>query len=169
MIRSATIATRRGIIVLLTCATFSTAVLMFWNVERTWYRRNRDGRVVGSVCVGSAHGRLIIVENHTSDRVNPPPPLKADIQMWPIYTRIRASHSARVEIHNDADPLFLTTIEQRLTLVVPLMVFSAYPAISFIRGPLRRWRRRRKGLCLKCGYDLTGNVTGVCPECGVGL
>ena len=26
--------------------------------------------------------------------------------------------------------------------------------------------RRAKGLCLHCGYDLTGNVSGVCPECG---
>ncbi len=23
--------------------------------------------------------------------------------------------------------------------------------------------------CLKCGYDLTGNVSGVCPECGMEL
>jgi predicted RNA-binding Zn-ribbon protein involved in translation (DUF1610 family) len=23
------------------------------------------------------------------------------------------------------------------------------------------------GHCLRCGYDLTGNVSGVCPECGV--
>ena len=44
--------------------------------------------------------------------------------------------------------------------------FAAYPTISFIRGPLRRWRRRRKGLCVKCRYDLTGNESGVCPECG---
>jgi predicted RNA-binding Zn-ribbon protein involved in translation (DUF1610 family) len=33
-----------------------------------------------------------------------------------------------------------------------------------------RWRRRlsqsRRGLCNSCGYDLTGNVSGVCPECG---
>ena len=30
------------------------------------------------------------------------------------------------------------------------------------------WRRhfRRPGHCPKCGYDLTGNTTGVCPECG---
>lgn len=45
-------------------------------------------------------------------------------------------------------------------------IFAAYPAIASFRGPLRRWRRRRKGLCLKCGYDLTGNESGVCPECG---
>ena len=41
-------------------------------------------------------------------------------------------------------------------LAVPFSVltilFAAYPTIAFIRGPLRRWRRRRKGLCLKCGY-----------------
>jgi hypothetical protein len=30
----------------------------------------------------------------------------------------------------------------------------------------RRHRRLRRGLCFRCGYDLTGNVTGVCPECG---
>lgn len=31
-----------------------------------------------------------------------------------------------------------------------------------------RWRRRRSGRnqCLDCGYDLTGNVSGVCSECG---
>ncbi len=46
------------------------------------------------------------------------------------------------------------------------MFFAAYPIIALIRGPLRRWRRHRKGLCLKCGYDLEGNVSGVCPECG---
>ncbi|MBN1512037.1 MAG: hypothetical protein JXB13_08480 [Phycisphaerae bacterium] len=27
-------------------------------------------------------------------------------------------------------------------------------------------RRPPKGHCQKCGYNLTGNVSGVCPECG---
>jgi hypothetical protein len=35
---------------------------------------------------------------------------------------------------------------------------------------LRRWRRDRRlrnvGHCRFCGYNLTGNVSGVCPECG---
>ena len=26
--------------------------------------------------------------------------------------------------------------------------------------------RRKPGLCAQCGYDLTGNTTGRCPECG---
>jgi hypothetical protein len=49
----------------------------------------------------------------------------------------------------------------------PLAVLLlAYPTLAFIRGPLRRWRRRKRGLCIHCGYDLTGNTSGVCPECG---
>lgn len=31
--------------------------------------------------------------------------------------------------------------------------------------PARRERKRR-GFCVHCDYDLTGNETGVCPECG---
>jgi len=27
-------------------------------------------------------------------------------------------------------------------------------------------RRIRPGCCLRCGYDLTGNTSGVCSECG---
>ncbi len=54
-----------------------------------------------------------------------------------------------------------------LPLWMPLLVFAAYPIVALIRGPLRRWRRHRKGLCLRCGYNLEGNVSGVCPECGV--
>ena len=38
-------------------------------------------------------------------------------------------------------------------------------AVAF--KPMRRWRRKRRGLCLDCGYDLTGNASGACPECGV--
>jgi hypothetical protein len=26
--------------------------------------------------------------------------------------------------------------------------------------------RRRLGLCVSCRYDLRGNVSGICPECG---
>ncbi|UCE58113.1 MAG: hypothetical protein JSU63_11770 [Phycisphaerales bacterium] len=47
-----------------------------------------------------------------------------------------------------------------------VLALAVHPTIAFIRGPLLRRRRRRKGLCIVCGYDLTGNVSGVCSECG---
>ena len=42
------------------------------------------------------------------------------------------------------------------------------PALWLRRAALRRRRARRAaaGRCARCGYDLTGNVSGVCPECG---
>lgn len=42
------------------------------------------------------------------------------------------------------------------------------PICSFlvIRKPFREWRRREHGRCETCGYDLTGNVSGTCSECG---
>jgi hypothetical protein len=48
----------------------------------------------------------------------------------------------------------------------PLVLFMIYPCMAMISGPYRRYRRRRGGLCIRCGYNLTGNVSGVCPECG---
>ncbi len=53
-----------------------------------------------------------------------------------------------------------------MPLWAPPLLFAAYPAVAFVRGPLRRWRRRRKGQCVTCGYNLTGNTSGRCPECG---
>ena len=52
---------------------------------------------------------------------------------------------------------------------IPMLVLAAYPTFAFFRGPLRRYRRRRRGLCPKCGYNLEGNVSGVCSECGTTL
>lgn len=67
----------------------------------------------------------------------------------------------------DRDARFpVATWNLRLPLLPMALLFAAYPVIAFIRGPARRWRRRRKGLCVKCGYDLTGLPEPRCPECG---
>jgi|GEM_PF-5553875 len=54
-------------------------------------------------------------------------------------------------------------------ICVPLL----YLIILFLLpslGQVARWlffrRRRKKGHCVKCNYDLQGITTGVCPECG---
>jgi hypothetical protein len=50
--------------------------------------------------------------------------------------------------------------------------FWGFPAFGWVWAQLYlRWRNGlfrdfHPGFCGSCGYDLTGNVTGVCPECG---
>jgi hypothetical protein len=82
-----------------------------------------------------------------------PPPPGWCITTWDCYARDCPRSGFHVK-------------SMRGALWLPLLLFAAYPTIAFIRGPVRRWRRGRKGHCRKCGYDLTGNVSGVCPECG---
>jgi len=46
------------------------------------------------------------------------------------------------------------------------VVLFIWPAAAFIRGPYRRFRRRKSGCCLRCGYLLKGLTEPRCPECG---
>jgi hypothetical protein len=45
------------------------------------------------------------------------------------------------------------------------MAFAIYAS----REQHRRLSNSDPGVCVSCGYDLTGNVSGVCPECGTKL
>jgi hypothetical protein len=54
-----------------------------------------------------------------------------------------------------------------LFLPWPLFVAAtaSLPCLRLARH-LRAGHRLRLGRCPRCGYDLTGNTSGVCPECG---
>jgi rubrerythrin len=42
-------------------------------------------------------------------------------------------------------------------------------AVDVIRRLDRIRRLRKQHVCYHCGYDLTGNVSGICPECGMSV
>ena len=49
----------------------------------------------------------------------------------------------------------------------PIFALWLIATLWFTLRQLRKVsRRRQEGRCVKCDYDLTGNTTGVCPECG---
>ena len=55
----------------------------------------------------------------------------------------------------------------------PLRIVLTWLVISISVGCACRWiafhcarPRCRPGYCHECDYDLTGNVSGICPECG---
>ena len=52
-----------------------------------------------------------------------------------------------------------------------LSIILVFLVVSYFVLDRRRKQgnRRDDNTCPSCGYDLTGNETGVCPECGVGV
>ena len=62
-------------------------------------------------------------------------------------------------------PVFLA----RFLVVLSCFVWMAGPllaAIFIAEGSLLKPRPATGPLCAYCGYNLTGNVSGICPECG---
>ncbi|MBI3834747.1 MAG: hypothetical protein HY287_10500 [Planctomycetes bacterium] len=49
-------------------------------------------------------------------------------------------------------------------LSTTLLLFITVQPVVF--GPVRQGWRRVRGRCMNCGYDLTGNRSGRCSECG---
>lgn len=46
--------------------------------------------------------------------------------------------------------------------LLALLIVVVFPVLP----PVVKRRRRKAGLCVHCEYDLTGNESGMCPECG---
>jgi len=54
-------------------------------------------------------------------------------------------------------------------ITIPLWSLLLIPAIptAWLWHRDRRKKRIGPGCCLRCGYDLKGNISGVCSECGL--
>jgi hypothetical protein len=52
------------------------------------------------------------------------------------------------------------------TGVITWILYFVVAPVLLHRLLLLRRSKRVKPLCRRCGYNLTGNVSGVCPECG---
>lgn len=59
-------------------------------------------------------------------------------------------------------PLLGASIQQvELPLWIPLVLVAVPTALLW-----RHHLSHRPGRCARCSYDLTGNTSGICPECG---
>jgi hypothetical protein len=67
------------------------------------------------------------------------------------------------------DSAVVTGRQLRFSLGPIVPIAAIIPAIVIVGGVgklIRSRRRKSQQGCAGCGYNLTGNVSGVCPECG---
>ena len=156
---------RRAVIVILTSLTVVTFLLNSVNIEGPRWFQRQQGAVVSSISVQTVSGGVEVIEETAHDTTNPPT-WPTDISLQPLLVRHSfLDHRAR-RLHRDSRAAFIMATCTRLELWPVFLIFATYPATAFVRGPVRRWRRRKRGLCVHCGYNLTGLADPRCPECG---
>ena len=112
------------------------------------------------------NGYLQVISFQGILKIHEPP----DTSLLPVYGKfiyLLSSNSTITEI-TDWLPSYHSA-GQSWFINFPLYIFFIVllPIILYPTLPIIKKRRRRKhGLCVKCAYDLTGNESGICPECG---
>jgi hypothetical protein len=79
--------------------------------------------------------------------------------------RFKAMFSARLAANSAKLASFSGTYVQHSSSMRWPVILAGLPALAWLLARLLR-RRLRPGHCAGCGYNLRGNVSGVCPECG---
>jgi hypothetical protein len=90
--------------------------------------------------------------------------LKNELRVPGIGLFIGRDHDAVSNSGTLISQQFTTAIGSPHWLVAA--IFGILPVVRLIR---HIHRRKNAGVCLVCNYDLTGNVSGVCPECGTAI
>lgn len=104
--------------------------------------------------VGIDNGNLLMFHARVSESIIP-------AKRWTLFRNVFGMLGFRTGSNGQWHWRSLTI---PLWMVVVLLFIQ--PTMAFIRGPVIRRIRRRRNLCLHCGYDREGNESGVCPECG---
>lgn len=94
------------------------------------------------------------------------PPQAVDIsrERWVIHYVHVPGFTVRTGAADVATTLFDVTISDWLLALAAALLPIRW--IVLYRGRWRREARLRAGGCPVCGYSLTGNTSGTCPECG---
>ena len=148
--------TRTRRILFWSCATAAVVVAVVWAVSFFWMaswngKRLHAGVGTGGVVFyywtgGATNGKGYLQEGFEFRKVKvwDSPPLK------PAHVT-SGYHGSTFKMHYYSVPLW-----------IPFLLVATPTAFLF-------WRDRRlipQGHCQHCGYSLTGNTSGVCPECG---
>jgi len=127
-----------------------------------WPLLSQHGRVVEERALQRDHdflGRTIGGSIHTGlPSLESPVWINSFSYARPDENKFSSKHRRMIPLRPIWPGFAINTIFYTMILWLPFAPFQ-----------LRRYRRVKRGLCIKCGYDLRGAVHEKCPECGVEL
>ncbi len=138
------------------------ATVVVW-VRSYWVRYACGGTVPGAIYSGEVSGGRVGVSWRSIQAREFEFYCSSWPQPWPIGTYGRLG-----KLGFFFDTGTSAAGERRISVVFPIVVLVGIAAV--LPGVwLVGWGRRAagKGRCSNCDYDLTGNTSGVCPECGL--
>jgi hypothetical protein len=155
------------------------ATIVLW----VWTRTGRDlsiGRWPEGKVAAAANRHSLMVHWRTERGSRPPDPLPRGFHDFYEMETLYEGHGMLVMRFQDTiakfepgglfgpqpPPVYVATdTNVAISYWLVAAVTAVLPAMFVAGAFLRRWRRRRAGCCLACGYDLRASPDR-CPECG---
>lgn len=146
------------------CATETPQGELFCNLKRQGvpHECTQETRHIGIAC---RSGRFVLF--HFCLDAN----CKQDIKRYARFPFISIGSFESGDASVNGVALYHFLYEDITISLIPIAILAcAYPALCFVRWTVRKRRRRQLPTgCPRCNYDLTGNESGTCPECGLAI
>jgi hypothetical protein len=135
-------------------------------LSRRWWIFRYDDSVYDVKRVAQARAA---VQSYWNSRIQPLPPSG---ELTPGQIRAERARRAQLDAAYLAAQHILSNAgyESYCAVTFPMWLLMV-PAlfllpVAWLVSALRRRYRQWTGRCQSCGYNLTGNTSGICPECG---
>jgi len=143
------------------CGLFLMLFATGWSPPGVWYTFS-DGTVLGTQ-VHMGHLDFMLDDYVPSTSATSRPVVVSGFQVGDFGQKFPETYAFYFTL--DVNTRIAHMDHQHL-LPLPLWLLVLLTAIPTAWLMVRDRRRIRPGHCLRCGYDLTGNLSGVCSECG---
>lgn len=138
-------------------------IVVAWGLSLRWFVRHEQN----GLAAGCAHGTVTVVTGSWVGDGGTKVARLTPQTIQTVFDAILATYHANSGFHwprvtkagvsHGVPPTFLF-----IPLWLPLVVVAIPTSILFYRDH----KRIPPGHCQECGYNLTGNESGICPECG---
>jgi hypothetical protein len=133
----------------------------------SYWRYINLNRIHADLLIGASirAGNLVLVHESSAMRIDPI--IRWDFRIEPPDSSHREGFNRGI-IRGSNKRLGITSMLVYIPLWLCFVVFALLP---FYRAVITFLTRRRiaRGRCPTCSYSLTGNKSGVCPECGTAI